>query len=95
MTHKHCTNYVHFKRRCTSEPCCIICKGKSHSPVEKVYPGSAKQQLKYVITFVGKSDHPSNFYPCEVKVFGVLHRSSEHAYQYSKAIQTGKDKVAE
>ena len=98
MTHKHCTNCHQdgdFKRQCTSEPCCIVCNRNSHCSGDKAWPGTLKHKLKHVTTFAGKADPLSNFYPCEVKVLGMLHRSSEHAYQYSKVIQTGKDKVAE
>ena len=98
MTHKHfrnCHQVGHFKRQCTNGPCCIVCKGKSHCLGDKSCLGTAKQQLKHVTTFAGKADPLSNFYPYEGKVFGMLHRSSEHAYQYSKAVQTGKDKVDE
>ena len=84
MTHKHCTNchqYGHFKRQRTSEPCCIVCKGNSHCSGDKACPGTAKHKLTHVTTFAGKVDPLSNFYLCEVKVFGMLHRSAEHAYQ--------------
>ena len=49
---------------------------------------------KEAFAFAGKLDPSSNFYPCEIRVFGVKHRSTEHAYCYSKAIQCGKDTVA-
>ena len=97
-SNKYCTNCHqdgHYRKQCTSEPCCIVCKGKNHGPGDKECSGTAKQQLKHVTAFAGKADPLSNFYPCEIKVFGMSHRSSEHAYQYSKAIQTGKDKIAE
>ena len=31
----------------------------------------------------------SNFYRCEIKVFGEKHKSAEHAYQLTKAIRAG------
>uniref|UniRef100_K1Q4V6 Protein sidekick-2 n=1 Tax=Magallana gigas TaxID=29159 RepID=K1Q4V6_MAGGI len=31
----------------------------------------------------------SNFYPCELNVFGISHKSAEHAFQYIKAMRSG------
>jgi ribA/ribD-fused uncharacterized protein len=31
----------------------------------------------------------SSFYPCDLKAFGVSHKSSEHAFQYVKAVRSG------
>ena len=91
----NCHQEGHFKQQCTSGPCCVVCKGKNHSPGDKECPGTAKNPHKSVTTFAGKKDVLSNFYPCDVKVFGFIHKSSEHAFCYAHATQTGKDKVAE
>jgi predicted NAD-dependent protein-ADP-ribosyltransferase YbiA (DUF1768 family) len=48
-----------------------------------------------VIAFHGKDYPCSNFFPCEVKVFGENHASAEHAYQLTKAIQSGDITSAE
>ena len=58
------------------------------------YPHTMKEKNKQVTAFAGKLDPLSNFYPCEIRVFGVKHRSAEHAYQYSKAIECRKDTIA-
>ena len=95
---KRCTNCHqdgHFRKQCTNPPSCIVCKQENHFPGDKSCSGSAKQQHKQVTTFAGKTDVLSNFYPCEVRVFGMVHKSAEHAYQFAKATQVGKDKVAE
>ena len=42
-----------------------------------------------IVAFQGKDNPLSNFYPCEIKVFGEVHQSAEHAYQFTKAIRSG------
>ena len=42
-----------------------------------------------IVVFQGKSNPLSNFYPCDLKVFGENHKSAEHAYQLTKAIRAG------
>ena len=94
----YCTNCHqdgHYKKQCKSDTCYIVGKAKNHTPAEKSCSGTAKQPLKNVTAFAGKNDALSNFFPCELKLYGMLHKSAEHAYQYKKAIQTGNDKVAE
>nr|XP_022316717.1 uncharacterized protein LOC111120284 [Crassostrea virginica] len=43
---------------------------------------------KNIIVFSGKDDIQSNFYPCNIKTFGISHPSAEHAFQYSKAMRS-------
>ena len=40
----------------------------------------------HVTPFKGKGDVLSNFYPCQLRVFDRDFKSSEHAYQYMKAL---------
>ena len=42
-----------------------------------------------IVAFQGKHNPISNFYPCEIKVFGEVHQSAEHAYQFTKVIRSG------
>ena len=42
-----------------------------------------------IIAFSGKDDIQSNFYPCNIKIFGISHPYAEHAFQYSKAMRSG------
>ena len=96
-TKAHCTKCHqegHYKSQCTDEYRCIVCKESGHMPGDERCTGTAKQNHKQVTAFAGRFDPLSNFYPCEVRIFGMKYRSSEHAYQYAKAIQIGKDKVA-
>ena len=39
-----------------------------------------------IVAFQGKANPIFNFYPCEIKVFGEVHQSAEHANQFKKAI---------
>ena len=91
----NCHQDGHYKKQCKSDPCCVVCKAKNHTPGEKSCSGTAKQPLKNATAFAGKNDALSNFFPCELKFYGMLHKSAEHAYQYKKATQTGNDQVAE
>ena len=91
----NCHQEGHFKQKCSNDPCCIVCKGKNHSPGDKECPGTAKNTHKSVTTFAGKRDVLSSFFLCDVNVFGFTHKSSEHAFCYAHAIQTGKEKFEE
>ena len=44
---------------------------------------------KNLIPFNGAGDILSNFYPCELDIYGVPHKSAEHAYQYIKSLRCG------
>ena len=90
----NCFQEGHFRNECKSDPCCVVCKVPGHKPGNAICVGTAKQQHKNVVPFQGFEDPLSNYYPCELKVFGVEVKSAEHGYQYSKAIQSGHDDVA-
>ena len=47
-----------------------------------------------VIPFGGKTDVLSNFYPCQIEVYGIRFPSAEHAYQYSKAMMCEREDIA-
>lgn len=42
-----------------------------------------------MIAFNGEDNVLSNFFPCEINLYGVCHKSAEHAFQYAKAMQCG------
>ena len=90
-----CQQDNHFRSQCTNEKACLVCKQSGHEPGDVECPGTAKQSHKKVTVFSGRDNPLSNFFPCDIKVYGILHRSAEHAYQYTKAQQAGKDKIAE
>ena len=53
-----------------------------------------KNVHKKVIAFQGADDILSNFYPCQIRCHGIIAKSSEHAYNYVKAIRRGSPEVA-
>lgn len=55
--------------------------------------GAEPQQ--YVTVFQGQGDVLSNFFPCQLTWQGEVFRSSEHAYQYHKALLAEQPEVAE
>ena len=71
-----------------------MCKAPGHKPGDAICVGTAKQPHKDVVPFQGFEDPLSNYYHCKVNVFGVGVKSAEHGYQYSKAIQSGYNDVA-
>lgn len=83
-----CWSNEHFTNQCDSVQCCKACKKPGHNP------GDEKCELyteadPNIIPFSGKDDILSNFHLNDIKVFGVEHKSSEHAYQYVKAVRSG------
>ena len=51
--------------------------------------------LDDVTAFKGSKDILSNFYPCTIHVYEKSFPSSEHAYQYAKALCHGQAKIAQ
>ena len=45
-----------------------------------------------VVSFTGTYKFLSNFYPCQVKLDGVVYSSVEHAYQAAKTLDLGERK---
>lgn len=75
------------RSRCTSETCCKACKQPGHSPGNEAC--SHFQPQKHLTTFCGATDVLSNFYPCQLDIFGVTHKSAEHVFKYMKAVRCG------
>ena len=48
-----------------------------------------------IIPFKSHQNVLSNFYMCDIKMFGQSFPSAEHAYQWKKAIDTGNKRLAE
>lgn len=75
----------HTKSTCKKDSCCKVCQKPGHLPGQKEYPHYEIQ--KHIAPFSGSQDVLSNFYPCELEIYGVKHKSAEHAFQYTKAIR--------
>lgn len=42
-----------------------------------------------LVAFNGEENILSNFFPCELNIYGVTHKSAEHAFQYLKDVRCG------
>ncbi|XP_062601967.1 uncharacterized protein F44E2.8-like, partial [Saccostrea cucullata] len=67
---------------------CRVCKQTGHKPGSKDCEHYS-EPADGLVVFQGKENPLSNFFPCDVKVFGETHKSAEHAYQLTKAIRSG------
>ena len=85
-----CTNCWgdHWSSQCTDSKRCRICLKDDHDPGSEKCESYVENQDN-VTSFAGPDNPLSNFYPCFLNVFGVIHHSSEHAFQYVKAIRCG------
>lgn len=83
----NCWEMGHRKNNCRKAKACRVCHKEGHEP------GSPECEhystSENIVAFQGKDNPLSNFYPCEIKVFGEVHQSAEHAYQFTKAIRSG------
>ena len=85
---KRCWGDDHTTSNCEDEEKCKVCKESGHSPGDVECKAYAKKQPA-VVSCSGKDNPLSNFYPCDIKVFGETHPSSEHAFQHVKALRCG------
>lgn len=87
----NCWEEHHFSKDCPNPKRCKVCKSEGHMPGDKEYKECEffSQDETNVIAFAGQDNCLSNFYPCNINVFGVSHRSAEHAFQYVKAMRSG------
>jgi ribA/ribD-fused uncharacterized protein len=90
----NCWGSGHKASVCKNEKCCRVCLQPGHVPGSCDCPYYVESNST-VIPFHGSDDPISNFYPCEIKVFGETHQSSEHAYQLTKALRAGNLEIAD
>ena len=92
----NCFQMGHTKKACTNPAACMLCKNPDHKAGDDGWSATAKNPHKSVIPFQGHTDPLSNFFPVKdgISIFGLKMQSAEHAYQYSKAQQSGQDEVA-
>ena len=67
----------------------MLCKEPGHKAGDECCIAKAH---KTVIPFQGHTDPLSNFYPVQdgISIYGQKLPTAEHAYQYSKAMQSGQ-----
>ena len=82
-----CWGTDHTRSRWRNEQCCKTCQKPGHEPGDKQC-GFFEVQ-KNITVFSGADDILSNFYRCEIDLFGMKHKSAEHAFQHAKALRCG------
>lgn len=87
LTCTQCWDTGHTRNFCKTEPRYKVCKTPGHKPGDSRC--SSYQIQESVIAFNGENNILSNFYPCELNIFGVQHKSAEHAFQYAKSLRCG------
>lgn len=90
----NCYSTEHYRSKCSSPTACKSCRKPGHTLGDDVCDATRATAYKQITVFQGKDDVLSNFYPCEINCHGILAKSSEHAYQYVKAIRRGELDVA-
>lgn len=87
LTCTKCWATDHTMKFCKNNPRCKVCKLEGHKPGDKTCPSYESQNN--VIAFNGEDNILSNFFPCELNMYGFTHKSAEHAFQYTKAVRCG------
>lgn len=90
----NCWENGHRKQQCKNPKVCRVCKEPGHAP------GSSdcrhhEESPDNVVVFQGQDNPLSNFFPCDLRVFGEHHKTAEHAYQLTKAIRSGNTDAAQ
>lgn len=83
-----CWEDSHFKKHCPNSPRCKVCKEEGHTPGDPACKHYTEPATN-VVPFSGEKSCLSNFFPCDISIFGHNHKSAEHAYQYVKAMRSG------
>lgn len=71
---------------------CPGCSSYGHKLGDNVCPANPTREI---LAFRGYSHPLSNHYQCELKVFGTIFKSVEHAFYYRMAIEMGKKDLAD
>ena len=83
----NCWNTDHTRNNCKNQKSCKVCKTEGYNPGDEVCEAYEKQNN--LMPFNGAENVLSNFYPCDLDIYGVSHKSAEHAYQYIKSLRCG------
>ena len=92
LTCTNCWTSGHTRNHCNNEPRCRVCKTPGHEPRDPTC--SEYEQLQNVIAFNGEDSVLSNFFPCGLNLYGMDHKSAEHAFQYAKAMRCGSNSMS-
>ena len=95
ITCTNCWETGHFFKACQNIPRCSACKESGHKPGSDLCPQYIEDNSKEVEAFDGHENVLSNFFPCELNVFGESFQSAEQAFQLTKAVRAGDLMAAE
>ena len=84
----NCWETTHYKSNCENESRCKVCKQTGHEPGDAECEAFLEHS-SHINVLVGKDNVLSNFYASPINIFGVTHKSAEHAVQYVKAMRSG------
>ena len=84
-----CWSTDHFRSTCTKEPCCRVCRQKDHQPGSDLCKFYETLNPENYIKTNGKGNVLSNFYMHDLVAYGTCYKSSEHAFQHTKALRCG------
>lgn len=90
-----CFSKEHTRGQCKEQQACRRCRKPGHEPGDARCEASVSTPLQSTTAFSGKKDELSNFFPCEINIYGKHCKSAEHAYQYAKAVHQGQLQAAE
>jgi len=90
-----CFSKEHTRGQCKEQQACRRCRKPGHEPGDARCEASVSTPLQSTTAFSGKKDELSNFFPCEINIYGKNCKSAEHAYQYAKAVHQGQLQAAE
>ena len=90
-----CFSKEHTRGQCKEQQACRRCRKPGHEPGDARCEASVSSPLQSTTAFSGKKDVLSNFFPCEIDIYGKHCKSAEHAYQYAKAVHQGQLQAAE
>ena len=84
----NCWEVSHYRSQCKNNSRCKVCKCEGRNPGDKECSAYVEKQPNMTST-CGRDSVLSNFHKCEIDIFGMKHKSSEHAFQYVKAMRSG------
>ena len=82
-----CWETGNTRNNCNNEPWYNLCKSEGHEPGDPRCKSNKPQEN--IIAFNGENNVLSNFFLCDLSIFGIQHKSAKHAFQYKKALRLG------
>ena len=86
---RNCWQTGHWTSRCSNPRCCMLCKSAEHTEGSQQCKETIDNKDKVKSVFGGR-EPLSAFYQEGFKVFGLEFETVEQAYQYTRAIRSGR-----